>query len=188
MCHNACRTGCGGILKQQPGTIQSPNYPLRYPHDHTCRWIIVGPAGTVIQLTWQTFHLEGPSYRGVCRYDKVFVFDNSSVPESDGLMGTWVWVTFSVNWVQSFLYFWTIVTYRTVPKCLKCRTIDPFLSQKFLMKPHNKEETDMFLYLTIRLRWSLWWWKHMHFWNVSVFQWHCGAVSQTAVIFKTYSC
>jgi hypothetical protein len=76
--------GCGGILKQQQGTIQSPNYPLYYPADHVCRWVIVGSAGTVVQLTWQSFHLEGSG----CRYDKVVVFDNSSVPEQGGVMGT----------------------------------------------------------------------------------------------------
>lgn len=88
-------TGCGGILKQQQGTIQSPNYPLFYPNDHTCQWIIVGSVNTVVQLTWQSFHLEGSRYRGNrddCPYDRVIVFDNSSVPEHGGIMGTWVWI------------------------------------------------------------------------------------------------
>jgi hypothetical protein len=87
MCYNVCFIGCGGILKQEQGTIQSPNYPLYYPPDHTCRWIIVGSAGTVVQLTWQSFSVEG-SHLGDCRYDKVLVFDNSSVPGHGGLMGT----------------------------------------------------------------------------------------------------
>ncbi|XP_021927790.1 cubilin [Zootermopsis nevadensis] len=77
---------CGGILKQQQGTIQTPNYPLHYPNDHTCRWIIVGAAGTAVQLTWHSFHLEAS--RRTCWYDKVLVYDNSSVPGHGGLMGT----------------------------------------------------------------------------------------------------
>jgi len=81
-------TGCGGILKQQQGTIQSPSYPLDYPHDHLCQWIIVGSAGTVVQLTWQSFELEGYSYHNNCPFDKVVVFDNSSLSEEGGVMGT----------------------------------------------------------------------------------------------------
>ncbi|GFG35967.1 hypothetical protein Cfor_02931, partial [Coptotermes formosanus] len=79
---------CGGILKQQQGTIQSPNYPLYYSGDHICRWVIVGAPGTVVQLTWQSFHLEGSGYNSHCPYDTVVVFDNSSVPEYGGVMGT----------------------------------------------------------------------------------------------------
>ncbi|PNF23973.1 hypothetical protein B7P43_G09286 [Cryptotermes secundus] len=88
--YSSIDVGCGGILKQQQGTIQSPNYPLVYPNDHTCRWIIVGALNTVVQLTWQSFRLEGNPYRGNrddCPYDKVVVFDNSSVPEHGGIMG-----------------------------------------------------------------------------------------------------
>jgi hypothetical protein len=82
-------TGCGGILKQQQGTIQSPNYPEQYPHNHKCRWVIVGSAGTVVQLTWQSFSLEGYYYHGSdCSYDKVEVFDNSSALDQGELMGT----------------------------------------------------------------------------------------------------
>jgi cubilin len=81
-------TGCGGILKWQQGSIQSPSYPLEYPNDHTCRWVIVGSAGTVVQLTWQSFNLEGYAYYANCAFDKVVVFDNSSVPDEGGVMGT----------------------------------------------------------------------------------------------------
>jgi len=95
---NIFTTGCGGILKQQQGTIQSPNYPLDDPSDHTCRWIIVGSPGTVVRLTWQSFHIQDTNYFGVCRTDKVIVFDNSSVPEYGGVMGTWVWVMSANLW------------------------------------------------------------------------------------------
>jgi cubilin len=81
-------TGCGGILKQQQGTIQSPSYPLEYPHDHICQWVIIGSADTVVKLTWQSFDLEGHTYYDNCLFDKVVVFDNSSAPEPGEVMGT----------------------------------------------------------------------------------------------------
>ena len=81
-------TGCGGILKQQQGTIQSPSNSLSYPNGHKCQWIIVGSAGTVVQLSWQSFDLEGHSFGSNCPYDKVVVFDNSSVSEGGEVMGT----------------------------------------------------------------------------------------------------
>jgi len=80
--------GCGGILKQQQGTIQSPSYPLEYPHDHICQWVIVGSPGTVVRLTWQSFEVEGYTFHSGCPFDKVVVFDNSSVSGQDGIMGT----------------------------------------------------------------------------------------------------
>lgn len=81
-------TGCGGILKQKQGTIQSPGYPLAYPHEHICQWVIVGSAGTVVRLTWQSFEVEGHPYYNSCPFDKVVVFDNSSISEEGGVMGT----------------------------------------------------------------------------------------------------
>jgi hypothetical protein len=81
-------TGCGGILKQQQGVIQSPSYPSNYLDNHICQWVIVGSAGTVVQLTWQSFNLEGYAYNNNCPFDKVVVFDNSSMPEQGEVIGT----------------------------------------------------------------------------------------------------
>lgn len=50
--------GCGGILKERIGVIQSHIDSLHYPSNKFCRWLISAPVGSIIQLNWVTFDLE----------------------------------------------------------------------------------------------------------------------------------
>lgn len=80
-------SGCGGILTSQRGVIASPLHPEVYPHGAICRWIVRAGPGKVVRLQWLSFALEPqpPS----CRYDSVSVYDNSTVPNTGGLVGTY---------------------------------------------------------------------------------------------------
>ena len=42
-----------------------------------CRWVIVGPPGHIIKLTWMAFNLEESQ---TCSYDYLAVFDNTTIP------------------------------------------------------------------------------------------------------------
>ncbi|XP_049840768.1 cubilin-like [Schistocerca gregaria] len=71
-------TGCGGIMKGSNGTFESPRYPNFYSPGETCRWILAAPPGKYIQLTWDSFALEG-DFDEDCGYDYVEIYDNSSI-------------------------------------------------------------------------------------------------------------
>ncbi|VVC39264.1 EGF-like, conserved site,EGF-like calcium-binding domain,CUB domain,EGF domain,EGF-like calcium- [Cinara cedri] len=66
--------GCGGILKNPTGTIQSPKHAEYYLHNQNCEWIITVNRSSRIQLTWLTFALENERN---CVKDYVEVYDNS---------------------------------------------------------------------------------------------------------------
>nr|CAD7261777.1 unnamed protein product [Timema shepardi] len=78
---------CGGIYKSSSGTIQTPAHPEVYPPGTECQWVISTSPGNVIQLTFTTFNLEGSSFSTDCPFDSVTVYDNSSLPNTGGLMG-----------------------------------------------------------------------------------------------------
>ncbi|XP_041354910.1 blastula protease 10-like [Gigantopelta aegis] len=59
---------CGGVLRQQDGSISSPGYPNRYHDDTTCHWLILGPPGSTIKLWFNHFEME-EDYEGPCDYD-----------------------------------------------------------------------------------------------------------------------
>ncbi|KAJ8936435.1 hypothetical protein NQ318_015581, partial [Aromia moschata] len=76
---------CGGILRDNLGTIASPTHPDGYyPPRLRCSWLIIAPPQNVIQLTWITFNLE-QSHE--CRYDSVEVYDNNTALGTGDLMG-----------------------------------------------------------------------------------------------------
>lgn len=83
--------GCGGILTRPQGVIASPLHPEVYPHGTTCRWIVRAGQGKVVRLQWMSFALEPapPS----CRFDSVSVYDNSTVPNTGGLVGRYCGTT-----------------------------------------------------------------------------------------------
>ena len=58
-----------------------------------CRWVIVGPPGHIIKLTWMAFNLEESQ---TCSYDYLAVFDNTTIPGTGLLHPT-----------HPFLYIWT---------------------------------------------------------------------------------
>ena len=75
-------TACGGLLRENTGSFNSPGHPNVYPHGVNCTWQIRVSPGLVIRLTFNTFSLEqNPN----CQYDYVQVFDNSTAFPGSGL-------------------------------------------------------------------------------------------------------
>ena len=55
------------------GDFASFGYPLPYPKDVKCSWKIKARGGSVIQLTFHSFHLEAARYLGHCWDDAVSI-------------------------------------------------------------------------------------------------------------------
>lgn len=53
--------GCGGTLNKPEGRFTSPNYPISYPHDTHCQWVIEVDYGHLIEITFQDFDFESSS-------------------------------------------------------------------------------------------------------------------------------
>ncbi|XP_055335662.1 cubilin-like [Paramacrobiotus metropolitanus] len=53
-------TECGGVLDTVSGLVQSPNYPLNYPNNMSCAWLIQSSemTGAQVQLTFRDIKLE----------------------------------------------------------------------------------------------------------------------------------
>ncbi|XP_019629857.1 PREDICTED: tolloid-like protein 2 [Branchiostoma belcheri] len=52
-------TGCGGNLTAPSGgPVTSPNYPGNYGNNENCEWAITVPEGSIIILTFDSFHTE----------------------------------------------------------------------------------------------------------------------------------
>ncbi|GFR71311.1 Tolloid-like protein 1 [Elysia marginata] len=66
---------CGGALSGSSGTVQSPNYPDRYPHNANCVWTITTEPGTQVRLTFSSFLLENSNN---CSYDSLMLRDGNS--------------------------------------------------------------------------------------------------------------
>lgn len=62
--------GCGGTLNKPDGRFSSPNYPLPYPHDMHCQWIIEVDYGHLIQINFSDFDFEAS---GGCYQDGLVV-------------------------------------------------------------------------------------------------------------------
>ncbi|XP_068628109.1 cubilin-like [Battus philenor] len=60
------------------GIIKSPGYPIRYPENRVCEYIISTTPGKAIQLTFQDFDLENNRYTD-CQYDRVEIKDGPDV-------------------------------------------------------------------------------------------------------------
>ncbi|GCB61445.1 hypothetical protein scyTo_0011312 [Scyliorhinus torazame] len=85
------RTGsddCSRNFTAPSGTIESPRFPDKYPHNLYCTYIIQAPPRSEVTLTMLTFDLEydplqiGPTD---CRYDHLDVWDG--LPEVSPLIG-----------------------------------------------------------------------------------------------------
>ncbi|XP_078085041.1 neuropilin-2a isoform X1 [Mustelus asterias] len=85
------RTGsddCSRNFTALSGTIESPKFPDKYPHNLYCTYIIQAPPRSEVTLTMLTFDLEydplqiGPTD---CRYDRLDVWDG--FPEVSPLIG-----------------------------------------------------------------------------------------------------
>ncbi|XP_073670702.1 ovochymase-2 [Paramisgurnus dabryanus] len=69
--------GCGGFSQEETGIIRSQNWPLNYPANSMCLWIIRSPKGKTIKLTFTDFDVEaGGILLGRC-YDNVVVYDGT---------------------------------------------------------------------------------------------------------------
>ncbi|XP_017881696.1 cubilin [Ceratina calcarata] len=64
---------CGGIIREDKGIISSPNYPLFYPKNETCLWIVVGPTDHTLKFNFLDIHL--PGFRVCKNSDYVQIFD-----------------------------------------------------------------------------------------------------------------
>lgn len=50
--------GCGGMLNKPQGRFTSPNYPIPYPHNTHCQWIIEVDYGHLIEISFTDFDFE----------------------------------------------------------------------------------------------------------------------------------
>ncbi|XP_069787318.1 cubilin [Narcine bancroftii] len=49
---------CGGMVSGQSGSLQSPRFPSRYPDNSHCEWLLEGPMGHYLTVTFEVFSLE----------------------------------------------------------------------------------------------------------------------------------
>ncbi|XP_078685532.1 uncharacterized protein LOC144918544 [Branchiostoma floridae x Branchiostoma belcheri] len=64
--------GCGGNLTAPSGgPVTSPNYPGNYGNNENCEWSITVPEGSIIRLTFDSFHTEED-------YDFLTIYDGAS--------------------------------------------------------------------------------------------------------------
>ena len=66
---------CGGTFADESGIITSPYHPNPYPSGRQCDYLIVQPPGTIIQLQFVDFEIEG-SFN--CAYDYLEMRDGDS--------------------------------------------------------------------------------------------------------------
>ncbi|CAB1340813.1 unnamed protein product [Coregonus sp. 'balchen'] len=78
---------CGGVFNSTSGTVSSPAGIDNYHHNMNCTYHIIVTENWVINLKWNTFHLEASSS---CRYDYVIVYDgpNTMAPIMGQFCGT----------------------------------------------------------------------------------------------------
>jgi hypothetical protein len=50
--------GCGGILRKPSGKFTTPGYPVGYPNNTVCEWIITAELGHSVELTVEDFSME----------------------------------------------------------------------------------------------------------------------------------
>lgn len=67
---------CGGVIKSLGHEIQPPKQSnsILYEHDADCVWIIVAPKGFIVQLTFQSFHME---HSTDCALDSVTLYEGT---------------------------------------------------------------------------------------------------------------
>ncbi|XP_029444624.1 cubilin [Rhinatrema bivittatum] len=68
-------TGCGGTLTTASGSFSSPNYPMPYYHNSECYWLLKASAGSLLEIQFIQFHLEG--HRN-CERDYLAVYNGNS--------------------------------------------------------------------------------------------------------------
>ncbi|XP_035743302.1 cubilin-like [Vespa mandarinia] len=75
---------CGGRFTVNSGVIHTTNYPLNYPHNQNCEWLLQVDKNHVVNITFEDFDIEDSRN---CTEDYVKIFDG---PTKDNyLMGTY---------------------------------------------------------------------------------------------------
>ncbi|XP_077325130.1 ovochymase-1 isoform X2 [Lithobates pipiens] len=65
-------SGCNSVaVLKKEGEIYTRNYPMLYPSNTTCRWVIEAPRGKIVQLLFEDFAVE---FQEKCLYDRVSVY------------------------------------------------------------------------------------------------------------------
>ncbi|XP_021476232.2 cubilin [Oncorhynchus mykiss] len=97
---------CGGVFNSTSGTVSSPAGIDNYHHNMNCTYHIVVTENKVINLKWNTFHLEASSS---CRYDYVIVYDgpNAMAPIMGQFCGTELPPNLQSTTNQMFIAFTT---------------------------------------------------------------------------------
>ncbi|KAI8493120.1 CUB and sushi domain-containing protein 3 [Branchiostoma belcheri] len=66
-----CRVCGGDLTAPSGGPVTSPNYPSNYGDNENCEWTITVPEGSIIRLTFDSFHTEDD-------YDFLTIYDGAS--------------------------------------------------------------------------------------------------------------
>ncbi|CAH2083519.1 unnamed protein product [Euphydryas editha] len=66
---------CGGNLSSEEGSIASPNYPLSYPNNANCEWILSTSPGNRVYITFEKFDID---YSENCNDDYLEIRENNS--------------------------------------------------------------------------------------------------------------
>ncbi|KAH9512215.1 Dorsal-ventral patterning tolloid-like protein 1 [Bulinus truncatus] len=78
--HRTCLEGCRKEVKAPKGNITSPDYPIAYPRNMECEWLLSTVLGHRVRLSFKVLDLE-PHVD--CIYDNVLIYDgdnrNSSI-------------------------------------------------------------------------------------------------------------
>ncbi|XP_028403966.1 cubilin-like isoform X2 [Dendronephthya gigantea] len=67
---------CGGHLTESTGIITSPKYPMMYPSNQNCVWLLSMASGSQIRLTFDYLELEDDLN---CAYDYLLIRDGASI-------------------------------------------------------------------------------------------------------------
>lgn len=97
---------CGGILTSRKGMFATPNYPMVYPANLTCLWVIKVPSASAIVVQFMKFISIGNSPD--CQDDYLVSFEDGRYPSKSGpliecgvkidnkyFLGSEVWIEFN---------------------------------------------------------------------------------------------
>lgn len=76
---NSTVEGCGGEIRSTDGYLHSPNYPLAYPREADCVYVITTNAGSGLNIFVEDFHLDEADGVNGCQSDWLQLFEGSMV-------------------------------------------------------------------------------------------------------------